>query len=436
MWPGWMSFSGTEIVNSGRLYAYANAYGLPVRCEPCWGLLYALGDDTYTDPVADDAPWYDPARPESARVLGFGGLDVIGFSSNPVARSPVELIDDGVAIGVLRRVQRDVALTVMVCALDECALAYAYEWLASALRGAQCPGGDCSGQELCMFACCPDDQAPPGYDWGEVELRRLYDVGLLDGPTQVEKAGVPAGINCGGGGGLLNTGGGGIVATVEFTMVAGKPHIFRPTVDPLAQWINLDDGVRIPGYSPDDVYARCVPAPPCLQDPNCPVPPVPPQPPVPVDPCYPNTPFDARRSYVNVRPQLMPLWSELVPVVEVRAGARAITRLTIRFHSNPAGLECWEVSDPCAACFDITVAYLPGGATLTIDGRVQRASVDCPGALGSSTSVPALYGPLGRTYTWPVFSCPTGICVEVLCADDMLYGARARVRMFPRGDMG
>jgi hypothetical protein len=73
-----------------------------------------------------------------------------------------------------------------------------------------------------------------------------------------------------------------------------------------------------------------------------------------------------------------------------------------------------------------------------VDGRTQVAEVECPqGALGSSTSAPILYGPLGAAYEWPVFACPVGVCIEILSTSATTAAdARARVLLVPRSDVG
>jgi hypothetical protein len=423
MWEGYMDLAGQEIINSARAMAYGGAAGLQIRCEPCDSLPFALDDLPYeatTDPD-NAAPWYDPARPQSAQFLGVLGLGCSGFETNPTARTPSPLIGDGSALGVLRRTHREMGFTVLLIAENEPAMVYGLGWLATALRGGSCSSATCRGDELCMFSSCPGETVG-GDASGDAELRHLYDVGLLDGPTVSTRQSA----------GTL------LLATVTFTLAAGKPWIYQEPLDVGSDWVALASGDRRSNWDPDTVYTQCPTPVPCLQDPLCKDPALPPQAPIPISPCYPKGKGNFYRSVVSLSPLDVPQWLETVPVLELATGSKALRRLIVRFWANPQGLGCDDVTDPCSACLDISVAYLPAGATLTVDGRIQRATVDCPsGASGSSKSTPTIYGPQGRSFEWPVFACPTGLCIELLTQyENTARNAQARVSLIPRADVG
>jgi hypothetical protein len=411
--PDYMDLAGVEIVNSARAYAYATARGVPVRCTPCLDLAAALGDAPYIDPVTDEAPWYDPAVPESADVLGVLGLGVAGFDTSTLGRDPVELVGDGAAIGPARRAHREIGYTVLLISAGDCALSYGLEWLSSALQGNAC--GTCTGDELCVFSCCPVE--------GERELRHVYDVGLLDGPQVTATQYLPTGV---------------VLATVTFSLVAGTPWMYRQPLATLVDWVPLGAGALVGPIDPDQVYQQCITAAPCAQDPLCPPPPLPPAPPVPTSPCYPTGTATFRRSLISLSPLAQPAWLETVPVLEVQAGAADMRRLLVRFWANPQGNPCEMQTDPCGACTDINLPYLPAGSHLTVDGRVQRSVVECEQfPIGTATSTPTLYGPEGAVFEWPRFSCPTGLCIEVWSqADYTAPDALARVLLVPRSDVG
>ncbi|MFJ3100390.1 hypothetical protein [Streptomyces sp. NPDC086835] len=406
-------FGCTEIINSARAAAYAEPSCLLTSCNTCPDIAAALNDAPYVDPVTDPAPWYDAAVPESADFLGVMGMNVVGFSQSTLSRDPVQLVGDGAALGIARRSHREITYTVLLLALEECALAYALEWLASALRGAPCEGS-CGGDELGVFACCPTGD-------GTGELRHLYGVGLMNGPQITTVRYYPEGI----------------IAEATFTLAASVPYIYREPLQTLTNWVNLASGALVT-VDPDEIYGDCVEAAPCLEDPLCPPPPLPIRAPVPVDPCYPTGAASFRRSVVALSPQDQPEWLEAVPVLELETGASALRRLVVRFWANPLGGDCQEVADPCAACTDIQIPYLPAGAKLIVDGRTQTAEVECnAGSLDASTSEPILYGPLGQSFEWPVFSCPTGVCIEILSTSATTAAdARARVLLVPRSDVG
>ena len=418
MWDGYVEFAGVELVNSARVGAYAAAHGIDIACDDCGELADALGDDPYDwySGVQDDAPWIDRTRPESRRFLGVLGLGVTGLEDAQVVRQPSDLIGDGVSLGPLRRKGREMAFTVGLLALDEAGLSYAIGWLAMALRGGACEASTCQGDELCVFAACPTS---PG---GSEELRRLFDVGLIDGPRIESRTFLP---------------GGAILANASFVLLAATPQIFSEPLPGVVDWVPLNEGPVLYGIDPDEVYAQCKDAVPCVDDPECARPRMPPRPPVPRSPCLPKGKANFRQTLFRLDPRSAPEWFELVPVVELEPGRRDLRRLIIRFWNNPAGADCAKLSDPCAACFDISVPYVPKGSVLLVDGRTQRAMVQCPQEETGlvATATPQLYGPAGRSFEWPVFTCPTGVCVEVLSQrEHTAVDARVRVSLVARGD--
>lgn len=413
MIPDYADLACGEIINSARAAAYAEAACLLTGCDPCPGLATAISDAPYADPVTDPAPWYDPNLPESARFLGVMGLSAAGFSASTMSRTPVQLVGDGAALGVAQRAHREIAYTVLLLALDECALAYALEWLSAALQGGPCEGA-CGGSELGAYACCPTGD-------GTRQLRHLYGVGLLDGPQITQTTPFPDGI----------------IAQVTFTLAAAVPWVYREPLDTGTAWVTLAAGTQLT-FDPDEIYSECAEAVPCLDDPTCPPPPLPVRAPVPVDACYPTGTGTFYRSVISLKPMDQPQWLEAVPVLELDTGATALRRLIVRFWANPLGSDCSEVADPCAACTDIQIPYLPAGSKLTVDGRTQTAQVECPqGPLGTATSAPTLYGPLGASFQWPTFACPAGLCIEILSTTSSTAAdARARVLLVPRSDVG
>lgn len=427
MWDGYLQLAGNEVVNTARAVAYARAAGLPVTCEPCDSVAEAMGDDPYWTLQEGTAPWYDDAVPASKGFYGVFGLDVSGFNSSTITRSPTPLIGDGAALGPARRNHREIAWTVALITAGEAELSYAMEWLSTVLLGTQCEGRSCNGDEICVFSACPGSTPVPPGDrgvLGDHEIRHLYDVGVLSAPSITEKQWL-------GGGRFL-------WATVTFTLAAAKPWVYR---DPLAtnvDWVALGTGELVPNVDPDQVYQQCLQPEPCATDPMCPTPPMPPKPPQPLSPCYPRGLGTFRRSRIQVSPLDQSAWLETVPVLEVRTGSNAMRRLLVRFWANPQNNPCGSFQDPCNACADINVSYVPAGSTLRVDGRVQRSVVECPQfPIGTATSTPVIYGAEGAHFSWPTFPCPTGLCIEVWSRSDFTASdATARVLLVPRADAG
>jgi hypothetical protein len=436
MWEGYLSLAGVEVINNARAFAGAQAHSLPVMCEPCEGVAKGLDDPPYTgSPSLDEAPWYDKARPVSARFLGVMGMKVTGFNANPVARTVTELIGDGAALGTLRRAERETVWEVVLLALDEEALSYGYEWLAMVLRADSC-AGSCGGADMCVMAACPTT-----YQDGNLKLRHLYNVGITDPIAEEERAHLSGGtcVQDGCGGCCDDDDSAPIFASATFTLTAGTPYIYRePYAVNDGVWTDLKPGDLLSNYDPEAIDDNCPEVVACISDPDCKAPALPPRVTIPQNPCWPTKAFSARREWLTVSPTLLPLWAEFVPVIEVYTGSAALRRLIVRFYPNPAGLDCAQAgADPCSACTSVNVAYLPPRSTFTLDGRTRTADVDCSTATQAGAGSPALYGPGGSAFAWPVFECPTGFCIEVIADDSTVTDTtQARVFLVPRGDAG
>lgn len=427
MYPGYLNLGCTEIINNERAAAYTGAINetgecvggsTQIDCDRCPDLPEALGHDPYISPQVDDAPWYDPVRIASADFLGIMGGSIEGLTAATFTRTPVPLIGLGASIGPLHRAQREIAFTVTAIARSECGLSYGMEWLARSLSADPCEQG-CTGVEAIIFACCPENTAATGIDG---EMRHLYNVGILSGPTVTERVWVAESL---------------MWATVTFTLVAGNPYIFGDPLDTGDDWTSLTAGDTVQA-DPDDVYQKCLPPVPCADDTACPSPILPPAPPAPLSPCYATGPASFKVARITVASEEYPAWAELVPVVEVLAGDEALRRLLVRFWFNPANAECGTTElDPCDACGDVNVSFVPAGSTLTVDGRTQRSVIECETEfLGIARSAPDLYGQQGGLFSYPFFPCPGGLCVEVWAlASTVAPDAQVRVQLVPRADV-
>lgn len=417
MFPGYLNLSCAEIINNERAAIYVQAHGVTINCDRCPDLPSILGHGPYTSPASDDAPWYDPVRGASADFLGVFSSSMEGLSASTATREPIPLVRDGSSIGPLRRDHREIAVTVRMFALTECGLSYGLEWLSRSLSGDAC-GGSCTGGEAFLFACCPGVGTDTGFDYAAA--RYLYDVGLLEGPTISERIYYSEVIE----------------AAVTFTLVAGNPWIYGEALPTGDDWVSLADGAEVRA-DPDQVYQRCLPPTPCATDPQCPRPPLPPAPPRPVSPCYVTGVGDFLVSRIRVASEDYPLWSELVPVIEVEPGSTDMRRLLVRFWSNPSNESCDQQLDPCDACGDLNITYLPAGSLLTVDGRVSRSAIECETeGVGTAASPPNAFGPQGGLFQYPYFPCPGGLCLEVWSrADTTGADARARITLIPRADV-
>lgn len=401
IYAGFLQFHGVELINNARTRAYANQLSITdVTCE-CGDLAAALDDTPYLSPDADNAPWWDPAEPHSKDFAGLIGLDITGLSRSLGSRDAVPLVRGGASLHPLRRREREIQVSALALAKTDCALSYGFSWLASALRGGTCTSG-CQGDSLCFFTCCPTCPEPVEGDEGNVDCydantrhwRTILNVGLLtvDDPDDITQ--VP----------------GGWLGRITFTFVAGDPYIYR---DPTLMVSGPRPEQVLPNYVDPGVPPDCVETADCLQG-DCPPPPAPILAPPPLDPCFPSGPFTAARVVMNVPNDRLAIWTEAVPLITIQPGAIPLRRVTIRWYENPLGRDCASDVDPCAACAEVNLNFIPARSTFILDGRTETASVDCPGGPGLRTAEPALYGRGGTPFVWPVFSCNAGACLEII----------------------
>lgn len=409
---GYLQLGGNEIVNSARVAAYAQGLGITaITCTQCQLLPRVLGDSPYTSPDMDDSPWFDPMVVESKDFAGVLGLEIIGLDHPVNVREPVPLAADGAALNPVRRRQREVLVRALLFARTECALSYGHAWMAAAVRGSTC-GLPCVGDDLCFLSCCPtecsDPPPVPDDDCGNAEWRTLFNVGILEGPLVRETTRLNAGF----------------MQEVEFTLTAGNPFIYRR---PTLVASGPTEGQVVPGFNNEtpidcDESVSCIAE--AISNPLCRRMPLPVLPLVPADPCFPTGDFTAYRAIISLPNGLTPNWLETVPLLRVRVGPRPVERFMIRWYTNTAEIDCFEglqnpipterPISPCDACAELHIPILPANSTLTIDGRIERAWVDCPGGPGLATAEPPIFGKSGGVFQWPAFGCGQAMCVEIV----------------------
>lgn len=442
----YVSLGGTEIANAERFAVYSKYLGILHGMQGCAcpDLAMLLNDAPYYCPEEDLAPWYDPVVPASEEFAGVWVQEMTGVAASTITREFTRTLTAGAIPGPSFDAERVVAVTAYLAASSEAGLSYGMSWLASALRGsADCPSGQCIGDEMCFLAACPQDcgsQNDLTQAW-EANARYLFDVALVDGPSLLEKRSL--GTGCSGKRAML--------AKVEWTMTAGIPWIFSSPqliaadaefCPPVLAGEGECDVVWIrSGDCPTD--QGCPTPTGCLADPACafPLAPLPPQT---TDECSCVSRVTSASVVSEAPPGLMPKWLDMVPYIEITTGSAPLRRLTVRFYQDPFGTRCGDPGecppqdlDECTACGEINFTYAPRDSTIVLDGRTQRAKVICPGGgvndggdntYGPPSSSPAtsVLGPDGGPLSWPVFTCNTGLCVQVL-ADGDFYSSEARV---------
>lgn len=397
-YAGYFALGGNELVNTTRAATYARALGITtVQCPVCPTLHRAIGDLPYTSPDSDDAPWYDPTIPASKEFAGLVGLEVLGLHKSVGRREPVPLTTGGASLHPLRRQQREIQIRALALAKTDTALSYGFSWVASVLRGGCLD--QCNGDSLCFFTGCPPcGDEPDGdedycYEASTEYWRRIFNVGLLE---QAEPSDIVSFAS-------------GYMAQLTMTLSAGNPFIYsepRELTGPASYDI-------LPNYDPD-IEGDCVEDTNCLRDASCPAPPAPILAPLPVDMCFPTGPFPAARAIISVPPDTEAIWAEKVPYIEIRSGALRMERIIIRWYLDAMGTGDCSTLDPCRACAEINISFIPAYSTLVIDGRTETASVDCPGGPGLARATPTMWARNGAPFVWPVFRCAEAMCVEVI----------------------
>lgn len=345
--------------------------GLAPPCEPC------VEGDAYTDPATDDAPWYDPAVPESADVLGVWIEEArLGVPWSREARQRIR----GASLGPGRLGGRELQLSGWLYTRSAAATAYGRQWLFEALAGAPC-GGSCD---------LPDAEIAVYCDGEGGGFRTLKRVGLTAFDPEIEPE-FPR--TCG--------------FKFEATVTAEIPELFL-AAEAMVEALPIADA--------EAVCNLCHPCPepaadPCacgaLLDPVR-VAPVP-------DPAASYCePIEIRRSCVQLSPPHY--WRDASAILRIRSGSGPLANLRIRAWPNPAALDdpdLFRCQDPCLS---IEVGCVPAGAELVIDGTTRQATVICGAQALNGYAYLSSGG--GQRFEWPDVSCHgLMLCVDADAAN-------------------
>lgn len=413
MLPHYVVVNGIEVISTGRAAAYGaqtDSCGVPVAA--CWDCPPESAEwlnlnEPYEGVVADPAPWYDSAVPESASVVGIAGIELedmavrvaAGTGSNPTRRT--------------------FTLRFVVFLSDECARDYIHGWLSNVFGPSPC-ATSCVGNEVCMLACCPvvDDD---GELIGPDPLRYVTGVEVVSGPTLVGEAYNP----------------GDNWLEYEVTLATANVYVYRPPPPERKFTIRPSDGPQVVIDLPE-AYAACPDEDECIDALLCGQQEFAPLPAEPLPACYPADPFPAHRTLISVPSGVMPSGIDVIPVIRVAAGNTRLQNLTVRFYANPLDIGCDRLPslNPCRACMDLTVAEIPANSTLVMSGISGLNTISCPSARGTLVDVPAqVYGPpvdgAGAGYVDAV-ECGPGLCIEVYTAVGVAINAEIMLEFWTR----
>lgn len=388
MYRGAVQFGDVELINHDRLFRYLRAgIGPPtldVVHDDRWPWQHRWqGHQRYETPRLDRAPWYDPARPESAEFAGVWLRDIDGIDdASPFSRETVAGMLDGGAHGIGRFAPRAMTCRTTLFASTHQGLMYGIGWLIRVLTRPQCDDRDAtvSMRYLTTVPVLPDDIDSPSRALLEdctVEFRRvLRDVAVTSAPTVTRWVT-----------GIYDDGEPGTCAAeVEFTITAADPHPYHDGL------ISLAGPITWAGTEVQAVTWRvawfgiCDPAAPAtLVDPDAPVSNERPRRrPAIRPPSRVCTPLYYRTVTTSIAP--IPGQGYTVLSVRIEAGALDERNLTMAVVDDVTG----------AVVGEIGIAYLPAGATLTLDGSSGTAvavledgrAVDASGVVTAGASGP------------------------------------------------
>lgn len=426
-WEGYFTIGDgadeVEIINVARTEAYAAATNLrwfsPVYNS---ALLGATLGQTYVDPAADPAPWYDPDDPASPEFFGFYPLDVAGIEDSSRTSDVVQSTEDGGIPGRLRFATKSPVFNGVLIASSARGAEYGFRWLSRAVTMRPClPGAlpNFVGNTLHYLNVDPskdpgcaiwvDNPPEPGTEPPILSLfeRTLRKFKVTVGPRPMAKR---------------NTSDGGAVWNVQMTASAGPWEYGAPRLildgmtgggaDPYADGIeggiyDTDGAVAVDVACPDPSWSP-------IYSPYCP--------PLASPPAVPDVDsdcFDVPTSWWRYRASLpkayIPLWGDAVPVVSITAPDTDVTLLRMRFWAD---LDDSGIPVDCTWIGDYVINYIPADTTLVFDGVAEAVYVIDPETGDQRRADGLIAKSDGSPFDWPRLTCGYGYIVTFDLEDD------------------
>ena len=315
-------------------------------------------------------------------------------------------------VGRARRTTRTIVFSAVLVGASECAVEFGMRWLKAVLAGGPCGGANdsnCGGSDLCFLRCAPslnwsaDGEPTDCLGDYSYSLRR---VAPTVGPAIDSK---------------MDMSNGGCAWAVGFTLVAGDPHKYGAEVDLIRGFGDPNVDMPYIGGLPDggqfddsgfiQTEAPCpvvVFAP--VQDPECPqIIPPPAAPNIALN-CF-TFPVNYKRYQFVIPPQFIPLWGDVVPMVDIHTSRQPTRALRLRFYADPTASGDPN-SDPCNYCGDVVFSYVPANSTICFDGVEQAVYLELPGG-GRQRADALVMGSDGLPFDWPALSCGFGYIVTM-----------------------
>ena len=416
-------FGCVELANNARLQAYvgwAAAQGAWSGSDCCVEMpndCYCPADGLptdYTNPIDDNACWYDALIPESGEYLGMFVTKVTGLGDSTFARATSPNIGRGVTLNRPQTGSRVFAVEAILVATSCCGMDYGVEFVRRSLELGGCGVGSClsgcgdlgSCGLTCLTArvCCPEGESDTG-------LRQWVNVGLVDGLTQVESD--TEACRC-------------CWQKVTFTIQSETPEAYS-----IASVVCIDKNADL-----DNVATRCFDwtngcidasdaVDDCTDDPLCePNACVLPSPPQRVNYCW-CEPLGVSidcccaTDLANQRDETFRI---VIDAGKDASNAQftngGLRNVRLKFYSADPKLPCpsddaaaaaqWGLAQECAR---LEMPYLKPGAQLIIDGRTDKITVECDGRCFPGAG--SVFG-VGGSDPFPLLASCQGIfvCVE------------------------
>ena len=426
MYRGLLTLGGKEIANSSRCASYLQNGLRPISMDvvhdDSWPhTARSLGQQDYRLPHLDLAPWYDPTEPDSKDFAGIWPMSITGLDSAEFTRETIEGLNDGGTFGLPRYGTRPIIVEALLIGRTSQAVDYGLRWLSTALRGYRCAGPS-MGEQLMFMSSAPfvnGDLTAVDFEACIAPYRRtMHEVVCTKTPEITERFGAQRDEQaCG--------------YRVTFELTAGVPYAYR-------QRQTLLDNVKWTGaVSPivwvvqEDDPEACLTAPATtLVDPT-----------IsratmirPTDSYQLGTivPIDSKTTVLTVpAAALKPAQGDTATTLDIVAGAQDERLIRIRWGRKAATGMTTDNAIRCYPVSEASIAYLPAGATLSLDGVTGRAwATDSAG--NRMDASPVVAGRNGGPWKPPVLYCGDEYVIVADAPGDVSAAAFLRLHMAVR----
>jgi hypothetical protein len=166
---------GVEVSNHARVAAYVNNVGIPGVTMPTT-CACSLLDDGFDTPFTDEAPWWEPTRPESAEFLGLYITDIEVPST--FSRDVSQVRRNGSQLSPLTMKGQLLQVSGIMNATSAEGMEYGQRWLREVLRGGTCNPFEAVNDTAIVLTSCPEES----YEQ-DTAYRHYLNTGLVDGPV-------------------------------------------------------------------------------------------------------------------------------------------------------------------------------------------------------------------------------------------------------------